>query len=185
MPARDRRTPFWSKWVWKDWYASTAAMSPEARGAHIDLMAYAATNSPDRCSVPDDDRIMAYAARIRLERWRRIREQVLSHWSKQEPSGQSPQARWVQTRLAVDASEYDKSHENQHGRVNETGNNHDRSGSYARVARELEVRSKRSEEESDSTLAPISVNGTVKTVRTRTGKPVNPPADETWQGWKP
>jgi uncharacterized protein YdaU (DUF1376 family) len=102
MPSRDRRQPFWSKFVWKDWYASTADLSPEARGAHIDLMAYAATQSPDRCSIPDDDRRLAYAARMRLERWRKVRAQVLAHWTHRPESCQ-----YQQSRLAVDASSYD------------------------------------------------------------------------------
>lgn len=142
MPARDRLRPFWSKWVWKDWISKTADLSAEARGAHMDLMAYAATNSPDCSTVPNDDRVLAYAARMRLERWRKIRAQVLARWVLSKDGRY-----YQQSRLAEDYSAWcNRSHYQQ-----ERG----KEGASRRW------RSKKLEkEEKDSRLLPLSDSDT-------------------------
>lgn len=107
MPARERTRPRWSKWFWKDWLVKTQDLGPEARGAYIDLMGYAVTNSSDFCSVPNDDSILPYAARVRPERWRSLRARVLeARWELRADN------RWEHPRLAEDACSWAKRLEN-------------------------------------------------------------------------
>jgi uncharacterized protein YdaU (DUF1376 family) len=72
--------PFYSKWVWKDWFAKTRDMTPEARGVYMDLLAYCAMNSDDFCSMPDDERLMRRVTGCLAPNWARIRESVLAHF---------------------------------------------------------------------------------------------------------
>lgn len=104
----------------------------------MDLMAYAATNSPDCCSVPNDDRLLAYAARMRLERWRKIKAQVLAKWVLSADGCQ-----YQQSRLAEDYSAWANRSHYQQERGNEGASSRWRS-------KKLE------EEEKDSSLLPLS-----------------------------
>lgn len=58
-----------------DWLLGTSAMSPEARGAYIDLICH----SWDRGGcIPDDEDILIRLARVDRETWHRIRVDVLA-----------------------------------------------------------------------------------------------------------
>lgn len=87
MPARDRRRPFWSRWVWKDWDAKTKDLDAWEYTAYHRLLSYAATNSRDLCSVPDDDRRLARAVGMGTKRWLSVREKVLAFFVLCEAPG--------------------------------------------------------------------------------------------------
>jgi uncharacterized protein YdaU (DUF1376 family) len=91
--------PFYSKFVWKDWLAKTRHMTPEAKGAYIDLMAWAATASSDFCSVPDDENVLARIAGMSLKRWRKVSQMVLVNFIREPPA-------WVNQRLREDAESF-------------------------------------------------------------------------------
>lgn len=158
MPARDRKRPFWSKWVWKDWDAKTRDLDPVEYTAYHRLLTYAATCSPDRCSIPDDDVRLARATGLGLKAWRRVRARVLEFWpliprgdlpagSTSSPEETFP--RRYNERLRADASSFGQLVEDNTERVNrrlsqvatEGTTEGQRKGIYARGGQSLEVRS--------------------------------------------
>lgn len=167
MPARDRRRPFWSRWVWKDWDAKTKDLDPYEYTAYHRLLSYAATNSPDLCTIPDDDRRLARATGLGMKAWRRVRERVLSYWPLVAPGGDlSTHVDGIPRRFnehqLEDASRFTKLVANNTSRVNRRGNRGSTAGSTGGHlrARGSEVRSQKSEEEeSVNTLWPSSPNG--------------------------
>jgi len=64
----------------RSWLVKTAHMKPGARGAYITLLASAYTTSPDRCSVPDDDVVIARLAGCTRQEWRWYRDEVRAEW---------------------------------------------------------------------------------------------------------
>lgn len=160
MPARDRRRPFWSKWVWKDWDAKTRDLSPYEYTAYHRLLSYAATCSTDLCSVPDDDRRLARAVGFGVKRWLAVRPRVLDYFFLRGDR------RYEHKRLREDATSWLELSENNRSRVNAalprvaTGRTRPVQPEvlHARGGQKLEVRI---EEESVNTLSPSSPNGSV------------------------
>ena len=163
MPARDRKRPFWSKWVWKDWDAKTRDLSPPEYTAYHRLLSYAATCSEDLCTIPDDDVRLARATGIGLKAWRRVRERVLVFWPSCEgadvPAGSFSTCvdgfpRRFNQRLREDAARFLQLVENAPRRVNGSGPESAPSGTpcIPPRARGSEVRSQKTEEtEEEST----------------------------------
>jgi uncharacterized protein YdaU (DUF1376 family) len=115
MPARDRGRPFWSKWVWKDWDAKTKDLDPYEYTAYHRLLSFAATSSPDLCSIPDDDRRIARALGWGLKRWRSVRVRVLEYFVLRDDG------RYQHPRLAEDAVRWSELVARGQRRVNRLG----------------------------------------------------------------
>jgi uncharacterized protein YdaU (DUF1376 family) len=64
--------PRYSKWFWKDFIAKIQDLSTLEVGAYVRLLGYAVTCSPDYCSIPDDEALLARASGAGLKQWRRI-----------------------------------------------------------------------------------------------------------------
>jgi hypothetical protein len=178
MPARDRKRPFWSRWVWKDWEVKTRDLDPQEYTAYHRLLTYAATCSPDLCSIPDDDVRLARATSLGLKAWRRVRDKVLTFWPTVDPA--DPPAGHVFTekenlprrfnhRLRGDAASFFQLVAGNTARVNRRYNRAATAGSTGGLlrARGSEVRSQKSEESESTHLAApaavgASVNGAAK-----------------------
>lgn len=104
--------PLYSKWYWRDWFADTTDLNNNEYAAYHRLLGYCVQNSPDFCSMPDDDRRLASAAKMGLKGWRAIRSRVLSYFLREGD-------RWVSNRLRQDAIQWAQHVENQ--RLRRTG----------------------------------------------------------------
>lgn len=70
--------PTYTKWFWKDLIAKTQGMSTAGFGAYIRLLGYMVTVSPDFCSAPDDDAVLARISGLGKKGWMRVRSEVVA-----------------------------------------------------------------------------------------------------------
>lgn len=150
MPTRDRKRPFWSKWVWKDWDVKTRDLSPYEYTAYHRLLSYAATCSDDLCSIPDDDVRLARASGLGLRRWRSVSERVLSFFDVSETPGGGRKI--SHHRLREDAARFLQLVANPPSRVN--GSGPEMAPARPPRARGSEVRSKKEPKTSPSPPEP-------------------------------
>lgn len=63
------RAPYFPLYA-KDWLVATATLTPEQKGALIDLLAHAWYGDPP-CTLPDDDEVLAKLSQLGSKRWAR------------------------------------------------------------------------------------------------------------------
>ena len=141
-PAR----PFYSKWVWKDWLAKVQDLNTSEYVAYHRLLTYAATSSPDLCSIPGDDLRLSRITGLGMRLWNRSRRRVMGFFEGPHLMRDGTQ-KWVSSRLRWDAGEWFHLVENQRRAA---------CIRHSKTPPMLEVRSKKSEESKKKEEAPAS-----------------------------